>query len=100
MPVATTRNELHPDSQRVATIFGAGFGAGLYRNLVQLYAFPCKVQDARILLSINQLCSPLQALATRCKGAENGLKIRRGQPRGGPPPRSRHQELSRLEVPL
>jgi len=67
---------------------GAGFGAGLYRNLVRSNAFPCNGYTGYKPFTPNELCDYLQALATECENVENGLKIRRGQPRGGstPPP--------------
>ena len=55
---------------------GAGFGAGLYRNLVRSRAILFKANHATNTLIMNSLCDLLRRAATACNIAKNGLKIR------------------------
>jgi len=64
-------------------LLGAAFGATLYRSLVPFCAIRCNMVRAYKPYIMSALWLPLRRHASPCKRVENGLKIRRGQPRGG-----------------
>ena len=68
----------------------------MYRNLVRFCAIRCNMGRACKLPIMSALRLLLRHPASLCKRVDNGLKIRRGQPRGGSTPPSRHQMLIRF----
>ena len=65
---------------------GAGFGAGLYCDLVRFGAVPCEVEIWYMLLHIGDLCATAQRGAGQCLNLKIGLKIRGPQGCGGSSP--------------
>ena len=65
---------------------GAGFGAGLYWNLVRFGAIRCETGRAYKCNKNTDLYGSMLEGAALCKAVENGLKIRRASARGGSTP--------------
>jgi hypothetical protein len=81
-----------PDSTGLNHIGGPRFsacsGACSHRTLLPFTATSCKIEMVRRSFVLSMLCEYMRRRAACCNIPRFGLKIRRGQPRGGstPPP--------------
>ena len=94
-PGLETRLALNPPKQPVAVLMAVRF---------QLLCFLLRLTAIEIIAltpsNYNRLCRLLRSCATRCKMAENRLKIRRSLRSWGFDPPSRHQCLSGFSMKM
>jgi hypothetical protein len=79
-PVAVQVREKSAESS------GGCFGGCWFPTFLRLAAEHCNVDLVSMMFRINALRDALRRIAKLCKTSKTGLKIRRGQPRGGSPP--------------
>jgi hypothetical protein len=72
--------------EKSAESFGGCFGGCWFPTFLRLAAEHCNVDLVSIMFRINALRDALRRIAKLCKISKTGLKIRRGQPRGGSTP--------------